>query len=158
MALTQTAVGRTFDFAFAVGGGPQLGLYPVDLAVGQDDTVYVLTKQSEQISNVHWTKTASQARVGMLTITSVVEEEEFVGEFGGYGDQPGKLIWPGCHRTGQQVKRIRHRRVDEPGFRVGQRGKIHRSLGQGRLRRRRAVQTVGDRSGPRRQRLGWGHL
>ncbi len=96
MALTQTAVGRTYDFAFAIGGGAQLGLYPVDIAAGEGDTVYVLTKQSEQISNVHWTKTASQAKVGMLTITSTKDEEEFVGEFGGYGDQPGKLIWPGC--------------------------------------------------------------
>jgi DNA-binding beta-propeller fold protein YncE len=100
--LTQTAAGRTFDFSHVVGGRfiPNC----VALAVGPENLVYVLSRQSETIANVPWNKTGTNARVGKCTIGTVAGDEEFVGEFSKYGNGDGELIWPAGLATDSQGK------------------------------------------------------
>ena len=90
--LTRTVAKRVYDYSHAVGGTymPQ----PVGVAVGADDLVYVLSRPSESISDVPWNRTAVSAKVGKFTIGTVPGDEEFVGDFGSYGDDEGELIWP----------------------------------------------------------------
>ena len=90
--LTQVVRGRTYDFSHAVGRR-DWG-HPVGVAIGPGDDVYILTKQQEQVADVPWNETAIYAKVGKHTIGTVPGDEERVGEFGGYGDTEGKLIWP----------------------------------------------------------------
>lgn len=90
--LTTVAAGRTFDFSHAVGGlyMPQ----PIGVAVGEDDTVYVLSRQYEQILDVPWNKAATFAQVNMFSVPDEPREEEFLGKISKYGDAEGELIWP----------------------------------------------------------------
>ena len=67
---------------------------PIGIAVGNDNLVYVLNRQQEQISDVSWDKTGVHAKIEMYTIGPVPGDEEAIGDFGGYGNGPGKLIWP----------------------------------------------------------------
>ena len=90
--LTRTVVGRTYDFSHCVGG--RYPKQPVGLAIGGGDVVYLLARQYEQISSVPWNKIATHAKVNKFTIPEAPGEEEFVGDFGGYGDANGQLIWP----------------------------------------------------------------
>ena len=90
--LTQTVAGRTYDYSHAVGGR-YIG-QPCSLAIGSGDMVYALLRGSENIPNVAWNRTGTGARVGMISITDVAGGEEFVGEFGKYGDGEGEFIWP----------------------------------------------------------------
>ena len=77
--LTQTVAGRVYDYSHAVGGRylPQ----PVGLAIGADDTVYILSRPSDAISGVEWNKTAVLGKVSICTIGTVPGDEEFVDEF-----------------------------------------------------------------------------
>lgn len=90
--LTQTIAGRVYDFSHAVGGRyiPQ----PVSLAVGDGDSVYVLSRPSDAISGVPWNKTGVAGKVTKITVGTVPGDEEFVTEFSRYGDSDGELIWP----------------------------------------------------------------
>ena len=90
--LTQTVAGRVYDYSRAVGGRylPQ----PVGIAVGEGDSVYVLSRPSDSISGVTWNKTAVGAKVTKIAIGPEPGDEEFVSEFSGYGDDDGELIWP----------------------------------------------------------------
>ena len=90
--LTQTVAGRVYDYSHAVGG--QYIGYPVGVAVGEGDTVYVLGRPSDAISGVPWNKTAVGSKVAKLTIGTVPGDEEFVADFSRYGDDHGELIWP----------------------------------------------------------------
>ncbi len=90
--LTQTSAGRTYDFSHAVGG--RYLQNPVALALGSGDLVYVLSRPTETIGNVHWSKTGAFAKVSKVTIGTTPREEEFLGEFSKYGDGQGELIWP----------------------------------------------------------------
>ena len=56
--------------------------------------VYVLSRQYEQISGVPWNKTAINAKVGKFTTGEAAGDEEWLGDFGKYGDGEGELIWP----------------------------------------------------------------
>ncbi len=90
--LTTVAKGRTYDFSHAVGGlyMPQ----PIGVVSGEDDMVYVLSRQYEQILDVPWNKTATAAQVNRFTVTDTPGDEEFLGRFSRYGDDEGQLIWP----------------------------------------------------------------
>lgn len=55
---------------------------PVDLALGPDDTVYVLQRGTPFHQNV--------------LIKKCTLDEEFLGEFGSYGGEPGRWVWPAC--------------------------------------------------------------
>ena len=90
--LTRTVAGRTFDYSHAVGGR-YIG-QPCSLAVGSGNTVYVLLRGGENISNVPWNRTGTGSRVARLSIPETAGDEEFIGEAGSYGDGDGEYIWP----------------------------------------------------------------
>ena len=94
--VTQLVAGRVYEYSRSVGrGGAGLGFsIAVSAAVGKDDRVYVLSRGSESVSNVPWNRTGRGSRVGILTIGTEVDDEEFVSEFGKYGDGDGEFIWP----------------------------------------------------------------
>ena len=88
--------GRVYEYSRSVGrGGAGLGFsLAVAVAVGQGDRVYVLSRGSESVTNVPWNRTGRGSRVGILTIGTEPDDEEFVSEFGKYGDAEGEFIWP----------------------------------------------------------------
>jgi len=63
---------------------------PVDVALGPDDLVYVLSHAAEN--------TPKGNRVAKFTL----EEEDFLGEFGSTGSEPGQFIWPNSLTTDQE--------------------------------------------------------
>jgi DNA-binding beta-propeller fold protein YncE len=66
---------------------------PVAAAFGKDGVVYVVSRGSESISNVPWNRTGVGARVSQVKAGLKTGEEEFLGEFSGYGDDDGQFIW-----------------------------------------------------------------
>ena len=94
--LTQEVAGRVYDYSHSVGRGAQSGMgfnYPVAAALGQGDTVYVLNRASETISNVGWNRTGVGGRVSKVAVGAQAGEEVYVGEFSRYGDSDGQFIW-----------------------------------------------------------------
>ena len=63
--------------------------YPVDAAVGKDDRLYVISRSKEE--------TARGIRVTLCDA-----ESGYYGNFGGYGDEGGKFVWPACGATDSQ--------------------------------------------------------
>ena len=95
--LTQAVAGRVWDYSHSVGRTSPGGTgftQPMAAAIGEGDLVYVLSRGSEQISDVPWNRTGVSTRVTALTTGKVPGDEEFVGEFSKYGDRDGQFIWP----------------------------------------------------------------
>ncbi len=95
--LTQTVAGRVYDFSHAVGQSASAGAgfqYPIVVAMGQGDVVYVLSRAGENIPNAPWNRASYGSRVGKYTMGTVAGDEEFLGDFGEYGDANGQFIWP----------------------------------------------------------------
>ena len=67
---------------------------PIGVAIGSGDTVYVLSRQYEQILDVPWNKAATSAQINAFTIGTTPGDEEFVAKYSKYGDAEGELIWP----------------------------------------------------------------
>ena len=63
--------------------------YPVDTAVGRDDRLYVISRSKEE--------TARGIRVTICDANS-----GYFGNFGGYGQDGGKFVWPACGTTDSQ--------------------------------------------------------
>ena len=94
--LTQIAAGRVFDYSHAVGRSKNSGpgfMEPAAAALGAGDVVYVLNRGNETINNVSWKRTGIGSRVTKITIGTVPGDEEYLGEFGEYGDGEGQIIW-----------------------------------------------------------------
>lgn len=74
--------GRTFNYSHTIGkgspGGPGFR-NPVDLALGKDNTLYVVSRGSEA---------EPCQRITLLTM-----DEEFIKEFGGPGEEDGQFVW-----------------------------------------------------------------
>ena len=71
---------QTVGFYTGVGRGR--GFFnPVDVAIGQQGTLYVLSRGSE--------REPATLRVTMCTLA-----EEFLGDFGTGGTEPGQMMWP----------------------------------------------------------------
>jgi DNA-binding beta-propeller fold protein YncE len=95
--VTQLVAGRVYDFSGVVGRGAVSGAgfnSVVDVALGGEDRVYCLNRGWEFVTNVPWNRTARGTRVSVVTIGDVPGDEEYVNEFGKYGDGEGELIWP----------------------------------------------------------------
>ena len=95
--VTQIVAGRVYDYSHSVGRGAASGMgfnLAIDLALGQGDTVYVLSRGAEFVTSVPWDRTARGSRVSTITMGAVPEDEEFISEFGKYGAEEGQLIWP----------------------------------------------------------------
>ncbi len=84
--LTTVAAGRVYHFSHAVGqslvAGPGFH-FPTALAIGKDNVVYVVNRSDENNFS---------PRVSKITI-GAPDEEEFICEFGRYGEEDGQLIW-----------------------------------------------------------------
>ena len=94
--LTQIAKGRVYDYSHSVGRGAASGMgfsQPTAMAY-EGNTVYVLNRGLEGISNVPWNRVAYGARVSIIDLGDQAGDEEFTGEFGKYGDRDGEFIWP----------------------------------------------------------------
>ena len=95
--LTQVVAGRVYDFSRAVGRNSDLGTgftYPIGIAFGEGDVVYVLSRGYERWANQPWQKTHQGARVSKITIGNEPEDEEFILAISKSGTGDGELIWP----------------------------------------------------------------
>ena len=80
--LTTVAAGRVFDYSHCIGMYSQSGQgfwTPQDFVLGKDGRVYVLSRGVEQLGQ----------RVSKINLDS-----EFQGEFGSFGGEEGRFIWP----------------------------------------------------------------
>ena len=95
--LTQVVAGRVYDFSRAVGRNSDLETgftYPVGIAFGEGDVVYVLSRGYERWANQPWQKTHQGARVSKITIGGEIEDEEFILAISTSGVGEGEMIWP----------------------------------------------------------------
>ena len=95
--VTQLAAGRVFDYNRSIGRGAVAGAgfsLPVGMCLGQGDLVFVASRGSEYIPGAPWNRIGHGARVGVISIGSEPEDEEWLSEFSRYGDAAGELIWP----------------------------------------------------------------
>ena len=56
---------------------------PIDLALGANGLVYVLNRSN-----------SNQASQGAVRITICTLDDEYVGQFSGFGEEDGQLTWP----------------------------------------------------------------
>ena len=87
MALTTTVAGRTIQYSHTVGRQAASGngfTYPIGLALGPNQTAYVVCRANENNNTPHTTK---------LTIPDP-GGEEILAEFGWRGDGDGQTTWP----------------------------------------------------------------
>src|SRR5215211_3141563 len=56
---------------------------PIDLALGKEGLVYVVSRSN-----------SFQAPMGAVRVTICTLDEEYVGQFSGFGEEDGQLIWP----------------------------------------------------------------
>ena len=101
--LTTTVAGRTWDYSRSLGRylggadgpGDESFVQPIKAAVGSGDTIYVLNRGMEGTSGgAPMAPRVFGVRIGMFNLGPEPGDEEFVGEFTGYGDGPGEAAWP----------------------------------------------------------------
>ena len=63
--------------------------YPVDTAVGKDDRLYVISRSKEETTRG-------------IRVTMCDAESGYYGNFGGYGHDGGKFVWPACGAADSQ--------------------------------------------------------
>jgi DNA-binding beta-propeller fold protein YncE len=82
-------------YSHTIGGLAQSGAGfngPIDVAVGRNGLLYVLSR-----SNM------AHAPMGFVRVTICTIDQQYIGQFGKFGDQDGGLIWPAsvaCDRQG----------------------------------------------------------
>jgi DNA-binding beta-propeller fold protein YncE len=95
--VTQIVAGRVYDYSHCVGRGAVSGNgfnSAISLALGDEDTVYVLNRGWEFVPGLPWNRTGRGSRVGVYSLGESPGDEEFISEFGKYGQGDGELIWP----------------------------------------------------------------
>ena len=95
--VTQLVAGRVFDYSRVIGRGAVSGPgfnTPIDLCLAGEDKVFVVNRGAEYVPGAPWNKMAHGSRIGVFTIGGENEDEEWVSEFGDYGDGVGEFIWP----------------------------------------------------------------
>ena len=94
---TRIVQGRVYEGSRAVGRNASTGLgftYPIDVALGKGDAVYVLSRGQEGLGfTAPWNRMGLGCRVSKLTVGKVEGDEEFIGQFSSYGDEEGRIIW-----------------------------------------------------------------
>ncbi len=63
--------------------------YPVDTAVGANDRLYVISRSKEETTRG-------------IRVTLCDAESGYFGNFGGYGQEGGKFVWPACGAVDSQ--------------------------------------------------------
>lgn len=95
--VTQLVAGRVFDYSRVIGRGAVSGAgfnTPIALCLAGEDKVFVVNRGAEYVPGAPWNKMAHGSRIGIFTIGGENEDEEWVSEFGDYGDAAGEFIWP----------------------------------------------------------------
>jgi len=80
--LTTVAAGRVYDYSHCIGMYSQSGQgfwAPQDFVLGKNGRVYVLSRGVEQLGQ---------------RISKIDLESEFQGQFGSFGGEDGRFIWP----------------------------------------------------------------
>ncbi|MEO2140576.1 MAG: hypothetical protein ABGX63_00180, partial [bacterium] len=75
---------RTFTYSFTAGRSEFQGTgfrNPMDFALGPDDVVYIVNRSYESRSD--------GTRINMFRIGD--DKEEYITEFGSYGEEPGQF-------------------------------------------------------------------
>ena len=75
---------RTFAYSHSLGRNEFAGTgfrNPVDMAIGEDDIIYIANRSYEN-------------RPDGIRISVVSMDEEYISEFGSYGEDPGQFVWP----------------------------------------------------------------
>ena len=78
---------RTFTYSFVVGRSEFQGTgfrQPMDIALAPDDIVYVVNRSFE--------RRVDGVRISIISLGD--DGEEYITEFGSYGEGPGQFIWP----------------------------------------------------------------
>ena len=78
---------RTYTFQFVAGRSEFQGTgfrNPMDMALAPDDVIYVVNRSYESRSD--------GTRINVFRLGE--DGEEYINEFGSYGDGPGQFIWP----------------------------------------------------------------
>ena len=90
---------RTFSYSFTAGKAGGVGptfRIPMDIALAPDDIIYVVNRGYAAFNH----------RGGNVRITIVKlgdDGEEFINQFGGYGEEPGQFAWPTSIAVDQDV-------------------------------------------------------
>jgi DNA-binding beta-propeller fold protein YncE len=95
--VTQIVAGRVYDYSHCVGRGAVSGNgfnSAIGVALGHDGTAYVLNRGWEFVPGIPWDRAGRGSRVGIYTFGEAPGDEEFVSEFGKYGQADGEFIWP----------------------------------------------------------------
>ena len=80
---TVTVRGRVYNYSHTIGINTLSGRgfrYPADLAIGKDGVIYVVNQTDEF------------QKCQRITIATM--DEDYLGEFGGYGEGDGEFVWP----------------------------------------------------------------
>jgi tripartite motif-containing protein 71 len=80
--LTTVAAGRVFDYSYCIGMYSQSGRgfwAPQDFVLGTNGRIYVLSRGAEQLGQ----------RISKISFDSEVQ-----GQFGSFGSEDGRFIWP----------------------------------------------------------------
>ena len=75
---------RTYSYAYSLGRAEFSGAgfrNAVDLALGEDELIYVLSRSYEN-------------RTDGIHVTVITQKEEYVTEFGSHGEGDGQFVWP----------------------------------------------------------------
>ena len=78
---------RTFTYSFVAGRSEFQGTgfrNPMDIAFAPNDVIYVVNRSFESRSD--------GTRINVFRLSG--DTEEYITEFGGYGDKPGQFYWP----------------------------------------------------------------
>ena len=95
--VTQLVAGRVFDYSRVIGRGAVSGAgfnTPMAMCLSGEDKIYVVNRGAEYVPGAAWNRMAHGTRIGVFSIGGENEDEEWVTEFGKYGDGNGELIWP----------------------------------------------------------------
>lgn len=95
--VTQLVAGRVFDYSRVIGRGAVSGAgfnTPIALCLAAEDKVFVVNRGAEYVPGAPWNKMAHGSRIGVFFIGGENEDEEWLTEFGDYGDGTGEFIWP----------------------------------------------------------------
>lgn len=95
--VTQLVAGRVFDYSRVIGRGAVSGAgfnTPIALCLAGEDRVFVVNRGAEYVPGAPWNKMAHGSRIGVFFIGGENEDEEWLTEFGDYGDGVGEFIWP----------------------------------------------------------------
>ena len=95
--VTQLVAGRVFDYSRVIGRGAVSGAgfnTPMAMCLSGEDKIYVVNRGAEYVPGAAWNRMAHGTRIGVFSIGGENEDEEWVSEFGKYGDGNGELIWP----------------------------------------------------------------